>query len=446
MNDTTGKGGGPTPFVNSFDHPQLDSLRYNTSMAGSPIHLCYGTQRVTVNLVEFWGFSGKAGGKGGKGLGGSGGKKGSNQQYSVNVALGVCQGPVSFKDGAGHDLRVWANGGIATGLGAVGLNGYAGNDGQAPDPVFLSADTNQPVIAYSGLCYITGTPIQLGSSPALPNLSFEIFGVAAGTAGPDFPNDARPDHIAADLLTNSRYGAGFPAGNLDSAGSLADWGNYCQAARLAMSLLLDRQQPAARWLEELAQLTVSAVVWSGNLLKLVPYGDAPLAANGASWSPNLTWQYALTDSDFLPWQESAEGGSDPVLLTRADPAQATNWLSLEYMDAANSYNPQIVAVFDQGLIDRYGLRSEPQIQAHEFTNAASAAVSAQLQLQRKAYIRNSYKFKLGWKYALLEPMDIVLISDAALGLSEAAVRITEIAEDDNGELTVTAEEIPGLTP
>jgi hypothetical protein len=357
---------------------------------------------------------------------------------------------VSFKDGAGHDLRVWANGGIATGLGAVGLNGYPGADGQAPDPVFLSADTNQPVIAYSGLCYVTGTPIQLGSSPALPNLSFEIFGVAAGTAGADFPNDARPDHIVADLLTNSRYGAGFPAGNLDSAGSLADWGNYCQAARLAMSLLLDRQQPAARWLEELAQLTVSAVVWSGNLLKLVPYGDMPLAANGASWSPNLTWQYALTDSDFLPWQESPnganEGGSDPVLLTRADPAQATNWLSLEYMDASNSYNPQVVAAYDQGLIDQYGLRSEPSIQAHEFTNPTSATVSAQLQLQRKAYIRNTYKFRLGWRFVLLEPMDIVLITDPALGLDEAPVRITAIEEDDNGELTVTTEEIPGLTP
>ena len=43
-------------------------------------------------------------------------------------------------------------------------------------------------------------------------------------------------------------------------------------------------------------------------------------------------------------------------------------------------------------------------------------------------------------------MDIVLISDAALGLSRAAVRITEIAEDENGELTITAEEIPGVTP
>src|ERR1051325_635896 len=85
--------------------------------AGSAVHLCYGTQRISVNLLEFWGFSGKAGGKGGKGLGGSGGKKGSNQQYSVNVAFGLCQGPVSFQDGAGQDLRIWANGGIATGLG-----------------------------------------------------------------------------------------------------------------------------------------------------------------------------------------------------------------------------------------------------------------------------------------------------------------------------------------
>src|SRR5579872_201325 len=93
----TGKGGGPTPFVNAFDHPQLNSLRYNTSQAGSPIFICYGTQRVSVNLIEFWGFTGSGGGgKGGKGLGSSAGKKGSNQNYAVDVAFGLCQGPVSF--------------------------------------------------------------------------------------------------------------------------------------------------------------------------------------------------------------------------------------------------------------------------------------------------------------------------------------------------------------
>jgi hypothetical protein len=415
------------------------------SQAGSALPIVYGTQRVSVNLLEFWGFTSAAGGKGGKGLGSSGGKKSANAQYAVNVAFGICQGPAALtgaSHGSGGNNRIWANGGIAAGAASIGLNFYSGTDAQSPDPVFVSADTNQPVIGYSGTAYVTGTPLNLGSSPALPNISFEVTGIAHGTAGPDFPDDARPDAIVADLLTNPRYGAGFPAGNLDSAGAIADWGDYCQAARLAMSLLMDRQQPCARWLEEIAQLTVSAVVWSGNLLKIVPYGDAPLAANGAAWIPNLTWQYALTDADFLPFS----GADDPVQLTRADPAQATNWLSLEYMDSANSYNPQIVPVFDQATIDLYGLRTEPPIQAHEFTNPVSAAVSAQLLLQRRLYLRNTVKFRLGWRYALLEPMDIMLVTDAALGLVAAPYRITEIEEDDDGALTVTAEEIPGLTP
>ena len=191
---------------------------------------------------------------------------------------------------------------------------------------------------------------------------------------------------------------------------------------------------------------MSAVVWSGTLLKIIPYGDQALSANGASWAPNLTWQYSLGDGDFLSWSEGGAGASDPVLLSRSDPAQATNWLSVEYMDAVNSYNPQVIAVFDQGAIDLYGLRTEPSVQAHEFTNPTSAAISAQLTLQRRLYVRNTYKFKLGWKYALLEPMDIVLITDATLGLAAAPVRITQIDEDENGELTITAEEIPGVTP
>ena len=441
-----GKGGGPSPFVNAFRAPQLNSLRYNTSHSGSPVFIAYGTCRVAVNVVEFWGFSGsRGGGKGGKGLGSSAGKKGSNQRYSVNVAFALCQGPALFtgaSHGSGGSNRIWSNGGLATGLGSIGLNGYSGSDGQAADPVFLSADPNTPVLGYSGTCYVTGTPMQLGSTPALPNIQFEVTGAETGTAGPEFPDDARPDRIVADLLTNARYGAGFPASNLDSGGALADWGMYCQAAQLAMSLLLDRQQPCARWIEEIAQLTVSAVLWSGSLLKIIPYGDASLAANGATWTPNLTWQYSLDDGDFLDFG----GGSDPVLLSRADPAEMPNWLSIEYMDSANSYNQQVLPVWDQALIDGYGIRNEPSIQAHEFTNPTSATISAQLQLQRKAYVRNTYKFKLGWRYSLLEPMDIVLLNDAALGLSGAPVRIIQIDEDDNGELTVTAEEIPGVTP
>lgn len=305
---------------------------------------------MTINLLEFWGFTGAGGGKGGKGLGGGSGKKGANQQYSVDVAFGICQGPVSFTGstfGLSGNNRIWANGGIAAGLGAVGLNGYAGTDGQAADPVFVSGDPNQPVIGYSGTCYVSGTPLNLGSSPALPDISFEISGVACGTAGPEFPNDARPDLIVADLLCNPPLRRRFSRRKPRHRGRRRRLGTYCQAARLAISVLLDKQQPTARWLEEIAQLTVSAVLWSGTALKIIPYGDQALSANGASWTPNLSWQYSLGDADFLPWSNAGgDGGTDPVLLTRADPAQATNWLSLEYMDAANSFNAQVIATFD----------------------------------------------------------------------------------------------------
>ncbi len=450
----TGKGGGPSPFVNAFKGPNVNSLRYNTSQFGSPLPLCYGTQRVSVNLLEGFNFQGSGtSGKGGKGFGPTAGKK-EGANFTVDVAFGLCQGPVNPATGAPagfgtappYNNRVWANGGIA-GFNTVSINAYDGSDGQAPDAVFAASDPNSPVLGYSGTCYATGTPMQLGSTPALPNISFEVCGFGSSGnggagCGPDFTGDANPAFTIEDLLTNARYGAGFPAANLDLGGSLADYGNYCQSAALAMSLLLDRLQPCARWIEEICELTVTAPVWSGALLKFIPYGDAALAGNGAAWTPNLTWQYSFGDGDYL----DQGGGSDPVIVSRKDPATMTNWLNLEYYDSSNSYNPAIVPVWDQGLIDQYGIRSEPPVQAHEFTNVTSATTSAQLQLQRKAYIRNTYKWKLGFRYMLLEPMDIVLLTDANAGLAAAPVRIIQIDEDDNGELTVTAEEIPGLTP
>ena len=65
----------------------------------------------------------------------------------------------------------------------------------------------------------------------------------------------------------------------------------------------------------------------------------------------------------------------------------------------------------------------------------------QLLLQRKLYVRNEYEFDLGWKYCRLEPMDIVTLTDESLGLDRFPVRITRIEEDQDGLLTVTAEEL-----
>jgi len=443
MTDKLGfKGGAPTPFVNAFDTAIIGSLRYNTSMKGQPLHIIYGTQRIEVNILEFWGYKGGSG-KGGKGAGSgkAGGKKQAN--YSVYVAMAICQGPVSLNGsshGSGGNNAIYANAGIAYGVAAVGLNFFAGNDGQAPDPVFASSDPNTPVIGYSGTAYVTGDPLQLGQSPALPNISFEVTGFGAG-AFPNFTDNAIPSFIITDLLTNSRYGAGFPSGNLDSGGSIANFGNYCIANSLAMSLFLDRSQPAARWVEEVCQLTVAAPFWSSAQLKIVPYSIVSVTGNGVTWTPDLTVRYGVSDLEFIDWG----GDSDPVIVTRADPTNVTNWLGLEFYDGNNYYNPDIAYVFDQGAIDEYGLRTEPVGEGHSFTNFTSAQQSAQLQLNRKQLVLNTFKFQLGWNYVLLDPMDIIELTDVQAGLSATAVRITGITENDNGELTFDAEELPGIT-
>jgi hypothetical protein len=447
-------GSTPSPFSNAFDGPQFGSLRYNTSQAGSPVPLVYGTARVSCNLLEYWGFSGPShpsGSKGGKGLGAAGGKK-QGGNYSVYVAFALCTGPVSLTgapNGIGGNNRIFSNGGIAAGVANVGLTFYAGNDGQSPDPVFASQDPNQPVPGYSGTAYVTGTPMQLGSSPALPSIQFEVTGFLAGTAGPTYPGDARPDRIIVDFLTSSRYGAGFPSAYLDAAGSIADFGNYCQAALLGMSLVMDRLQAASRWLDEITKLCNAAVVWTGTLLKIIPYGTGALDQNGATWAPNLTWVASLTDDDFLPFEHTSDGrpvenATDPVQFDFTDPQTLHNWLPVEYFDSVNSYNPQISPVFDQGSIDRFGLKLRASLVAHEFTNPVSAGLSGFLLLERELQIRTRPKFKLGTAHCLLEPMDIVLITDMGAGFDQLPCRITGYEEDDNGDLTFDAEEIPGI--
>ena len=69
---------------------------------------------------------------------------------------------------------------------------------------------------------------------------------------------------------------------------------------------------------------------------------------------------------------------------------------------------------------------------------------AQLIGQRGAYILNVYDFKLGWEIgSLLEPGDIVTLTDPHIPLSAFPVRIRTLDEDENGNWAVNAEEFPG---
>ena len=291
----------------------------------------------------------------------------------------------------------------------------------------------------------------------LPNISVEVIGLLVGTNTGDFLDDANPAEIIKDFLTNERYGAGFPLDNLDDPTALSgsSFAEYCQASSLLVSTFLDGHQKAIEWLDALTKLCNTAMFFSGKKLKFRPFGDVDLSDNSATWAANMTPVYDLTDDQFLPWaaaelgSEPKPGQDDPILGTRTNSADADNWLSIEYTDRSNFYNSTTITVDDQGLVDTYGLRIGDSIQGRAFCNSTSAKNSAQLIMQRKAYVRNfPIKFQLGWQYCLLEPMDIVSLTGryGDLYLQEQPVRILSIEEDDGGKLTIEGEAIPTGAP
>jgi len=420
-------------------HPAVSGLQIQTSAYGKVIPIVYGTTRLAPNLIWYGDFAaiahqssppssgkgGVAGGSGGKGGGGA-----TTYTYTAAVMLGLCEGPIQ---GLG---QAWASKEVTTPA-ALGLSVFTGAAAQAPWG-YLSTNHPSAALGYSGTAYAAGAPYALDGQGQLPNNNFEVEGFYADSVAGSA--DADPSLVVADLLTNPRYGAGFPAARL---GDLSTYQAYALSAGLLISPAYTEAASAATLLDDIATYTNSAFVWSSGALTLVPYGDAAISGNGKSYTPPAAPLYDLADDDFLP-NANASGASaslndDPVLVTRKRPSDALNDIKVEYLDRANQYNTAIVEASDQAMIDVYGLRFDQTRQAHLFANAAAARLSAQLLLQRQA-IRNTYQFTLDQRYILLDPMDIVTLTDARLGLSRQWVRITEITENDDGTLLVAAED------
>lgn len=410
-----------------------------TSVAGKPIPLIYGRTRVAPNYIWYGDFqavqqqsSSSHGGKGGVGGGGGGkgGGGGSGYNYFTSFIGALGEGLLTAVGTA------WADKNITT-LSGLGLSFFDGAPEQATWGYMTSKHPDQ-ALGYSRIGYIAGSSYPLGTSPQLPNHNFEVYGLLQATA----PNgiDADPGQVVTDLLSNPVYGVGFPASRI---GNLNVYQAYALASGLWISPYYDSQTTAASMLQDIAKATNSEFVWSSGVLTLVPYGDQAVTANGYTYTPPSSPLYSLTDDDFLP-NTSGSGASsmntdDPVQLVRKRPSDAYNAIKVEWLDRTNSYQPAIVQATDQAMINIYGLRQDAVRTFHMFCDGNAAQLSAQLQLQREQ-IRNVYSFTVSQKYVLLDPMDIVEITDSNLGIINQWVRILSITENEDLSFSIMAEE------
>ncbi|WP_374308827.1 phage tail protein [Methylocella sp.] len=419
--------------------PQYTGLQVQTSSSSVPIQIMWGVNKLAPNIVWTGGFeavpqySKKAGKGGGKSL--------SGYEYRAAFILGLCEGPVYQVE------KVWKGQG-QTDLGWLGMGLMYGTTPQSPWG-YVAAAYPQESLAYNGLVYAAAPAFDLGSGATLPSLSFEVYGQLGLHSGVTL-FDADPALVIQDFLLNPQYGVGFPTESVDATTLLGASGGssfqaYCKATGVAFSPVLSNQETANAILTRWLQLANTAAVWSGGKLKFIPYGDQ--ATSGAltsgeifAFAPNATAVYSLDDNDFLAAQDG-----DPVEVSRVDPNELRNWVSLEILQRSNDYDATPVEAWDQNHIESFGLRKAPSITAHEICDVSVAQRCAQLILQRGLYVRNTYAFKLSFEYCLLEPMDIVELNDPGLGLVGAPVRIVSIEEDDEGALSVTAEECPAGT-
>jgi Putative phage tail protein len=414
---------------------RLEGISVNQSSYGNAIPLIYGQTRVPLMLLWYGNFLAtphtqtQPGGKGG-----GGGSSNTTFTYSASMIMGLGEGAITSVG------QVWQDKAVTT-LAALGLTLFSGAGGQA---VWSYLTTNFPsqAVPYDHTAYVAIANLALGSSAALPNYTFEVTGfLPFNTGGSIF--DAEPSAVLVDYCTDANHGAAFGALNtaqFQGVGVLT-WQSYCIAMGFFFSWYEATQRAAADFIKEMMMMTNSDCWMSAGNLNILPYADTSVTGNGKTYTPNLTPLFAFTDDDLRPNGGNATSGTDPVIVDRQPLANTYNTIVVEYLDRTNAYNVAIAQATDAQDIAVNGVRVMATITLHAITSGTVAQNVAQLILQRQLYIRSTFTFSVRSDYCLLEPMDLVSITDSTLGIVNKLVRITEVDDDANDNITIIAEDM-----
>lgn len=322
---------------------RLERVSITSPNKGAPLPIVYGRTRIAGNVIWAGGFqqvsepTGK-GGKGGKGV-----QPGTAMQYSVTVAIALCEGVLGHPPPARLDcvLRVWASGEERDIIDLVPevMNYYPGTDTQTPDPhieaLINSGEAEyegQKVLSYRHTAYVVLYDYDLGSTATVPNFTFEVlrYNLNGDPGNPSLYHATRPaaadplfaadvpynaDYdmnlalMTVDLLTHPRYGLGIAAENIDWASFVAA-AEFCRDADLYASMVVDQTRPAIAWLEETLQAYGLRLTYSqGQFHMHVPrYGAEP--------TTTPTW--AVADTRRL-WQWGPRGDSHAVVADPTNP-------------------------------------------------------------------------------------------------------------------------------
>lgn len=188
--------------------PRLQDLQVQSAALGAPVPLVYGTEVLAGNIIWSGGLietatTTEVGGKGGPT------QKVTEYSYKVNVAIGLCEGPIAgirriwadtkliydiseqkteangWSDGDGWGSRgeayaEWTNRLQASEQAALYFTLYEGSESQLADPTIESYEGAGNVPAYRGLAYLVFNDFELADyGNRIPNFRVEVFTAGA---------------------------------------------------------------------------------------------------------------------------------------------------------------------------------------------------------------------------------------------------------------------------
>lgn len=464
--------------------PEFTGLQVNTAVQSLPIPLIYGSPRCNLNLIYYNGFqvvqqqqqSGKGVLSGGKGGGGS-------PPYYATLIMALGEGPISAVTAIYQDSAIYT----PTTFPTNGSFFFTGSDVQAPWSYIVSKWPND-ARPYKDVAYYGFPNAQLDSSATVPQIGIVPVGILSGssplnnsfititsgqydTSGnptsfignlPLGTCDADPGQVLLDILTNTRYGAGFPAAfictsDLISSAQAYDpnYGDaaistYCQAVGLAWSLLINNADSCNTLLDRLCNNLNVAPVWDGALLRFIPYWDQFCGNNPGWYSGN-----GIAQKYFNPYLQSIcqiglndilqpdTQDDDPIQFSRKNPQLVFNTVRMSFKDRTNFFNDNPVEAKDEVHAELYGSRIDNIGTATEFTLAAYANVAAQMRLRHNIATMRSFTFRLNPLWAWLCPMQLVQIPDPINLSSFITVRIQAVEDQEDETVIISADEFTG---
>lgn len=146
---------------------RIDRYRITGSAEGRAIPRLYGRMRIGGHVIWATGFKETVTSSGG-GKGAPSSPKRNDYNYSVSLALGLCEGEITGIS------RVWADGREIS-LQDVTMRVYPGSEDQLPDPKIEAVEGSGTVPAYRGTAYVVFEDLDLAPyGNRVPQFSFEV--------------------------------------------------------------------------------------------------------------------------------------------------------------------------------------------------------------------------------------------------------------------------------